>query len=677
MNWRIASTIFRKEILDTLRDKRTLIMMVGVPIVLYPMLMLLVMQVALVQQSSMDATVSRVAIQMPDPAMAEAWLKEAEKVELVKPVDGRAALDAGDVDAVVVIEAHAAEALASGESTQVSILYDRTEFRSLRAADRVRNALNKALVALRAERLAAAGMNEAYITPLRIVDENIAPPKKTSGTLLGAILPTLMIIMIALGAFYPAVDLTAGEKERGTFETLLSTPCTKLEIVSGKFMAVFLQSILVGLLNFLSMSATLAFAFSQAGSSADGGAPLIAFELPLSAFPIALVMLVPLAFLISAAMMSIAVLARSFKDAQNYMTPFFMLILLPAVIAGLPGIELTPITQLIPIANVVLLFKELMIGEATLAQCFTVFLTTAVFATLALLLAAWLFQREEVILSEERGVPLTLNRKLYEATSVPTPGMAMTLFCGIMVMILYLGSLAQGWDILLGLVFTEYVLILLPVVAALWYFKISFRETLSLRGFGLGSLAGMLLCTFGGLIFVVELGAWNNKVLPVPEEMQAAFAALFSGGSTLGGLVVLLLVVALSPAVCEEALFRGVMLSALRRRMHTVAVVLVVGLLFGLFHLSIYRVAGTAAIGVLLTYIVLRGGSIYLSVIAHGLINGISILIATKHAPAPLLQWLEAAEVESQGLPWTVLAAGLALLLVGVALLERQRPPER
>ncbi len=177
------------------------------------------------------------------------------------------------------------------------------------------------------------------------------------------ILPLIMVLMIAVGAFYPAVDLTAGEKERGTFETLLSTPTSKIEIVAGKFLTVFALAMTTGILNLASMAATFILLASQI-QPLLGGQINFEVHLPFQAFFIILFVMVPLAFFISAVMMSVAVMTRSFKEAQNYVTPVFMAIMLPGVFAGMPGAELTAANQFIPIYNVVLLFKDLMTGEA-------------------------------------------------------------------------------------------------------------------------------------------------------------------------------------------------------------------------------------------------------------------------------------------------------------------------
>lgn len=673
MNWRIVFAIFRKEALDTVRDRRTLIMMLGVPIVLYPALMLLMTQVAMVQQASLEEQESRVALGPGTPSIIGDWLREDKRISVSAPEDPAAALSKGDLDVVISAPADFQAQLDARARPVIAIQFDETEFRGREAEDRVYDVLEKTFDTMRESWLAAQGLSEGHVSPFEITQERIATPEKRSGAMLGLILPVLLVVMLALGAFYPAVDLTAGEKERGTFETLLSTPCTKLEIVAGKFITVFGLSMITALLNFLSMAATLMLVISQArgaGPGAESILPQVQFS-PLALGAILLV-LVPLAFFVSAMMMAVAVFARSFKEAQNYMTPFLLLITLPAAVAGLPGMEMSGITAMVPIVNVVLLFKDLMTGEATADMVFIVLFSTSTFAGLALLFAAWLFQREEVVLGGGAAA-MGFRRDELRPVKAPTPGLSLLLFFVVMVLIMYVGSSVQLWNLFVGLLITEYGLILLPCVAALWYFRVDMRNALSLRGVGAGPFAGAIACGLGGLILVIQVGAWHNKVLPVPQELQDAFKALFSEGTTPAGLAKLLLIVAVTPAICEEVLFRGVLYSGLRGRMHPVAVVLLVGFLFGVFHLSIHRFAPTALLGVVLTWIVWRTGSIFPGMLVHMLVNGTSILLATGYFPEGVVKALRLETVEVDGVWWPVLTGGVVLLVGGAGVLEWTR----
>lgn len=676
MNLRTVRTIFKKEMLDTVRDKRTLIMMIGVPVLLYPTLVIVGMQGALVQIASLDRSVSKVAIQSPEPEAVRAWLEDIEKIEIVDSDNPAGALRDGGLQAVVRVDGPVVAALAEGRTVQVEILYDSTEYESSGAATRLREGLEKDRDALLESRLADLQIEMDYIHPLRLERKDTAPPAKATGNALGIVLPVLMVVMLALGAFYPAVDVTAGEKERGTFETLLSTPTTKLEIVAGKFGTVFLLAMATGLLNLGSMAATFAFVAGQL-RPVLGDAIQFDLQFPPSAAAVFLIIMVPLAFFVSAVMMAVAVFARSFKEAQNYVTPFFLVLMVPVFFSSMPGVKLNAATQFLPVANVILLFRDMLTGKAEFEMMFAVFLSTVAFAALALLFAAWLFQREEVILSEEKGFPLTWRRSEFRPRDTITAGMSIALFVIMLIMLFYVGSTVQTWSLLPGLLITEWLLILAPILLLLWYTRVNFRSALNLHPISPTGAAASLVTGFFAVILVIQLGYWFNRVLPVPQEFQEEMAKLFGGAGGLPQLAALLFVAAVSPAICEEVMFRGVMLSGFRSRMGNWPAIVLSGVLFGIFHISVYRIPPIAVLGIVLSYLTVRTGSIHAGILVHLLNNTLAILLATGYAPEFVSRVLQLDEFESQGLPMPVLlvaVAGFAAGVVGVEASARRSP---
>ncbi len=671
MNARIALTIYLKELLDTLRDKRTIIAMIGVPVVLYPVLFIVASQVAIIQQSKIEEAVSKVALLPSESALATEWIKSLPRVELATPDDPAAALAAGEIDAIVHVPETLEADLAENRSAAVKVSFDQTEGSSREAADRIEAALTETSRVLLNQRLAAEGLPETFARPVAVERENVAPPKKATGAIIGSVLPLLMVVMLGVGAFYPAIDLTAGEKERGTFETLLSTPASKLEIVTGKFLAVFTLSVLTGLLNLASMTATLAFQFSQMVGQLRGSGELGTVDfvrIAPEAIAAIVLVLIPLGFFISAVMLTIALFARSFKDAQNLVTPFFLAIIMPAMIGVVPDVDLSRATQFIPIANVALLFRDLLKGTATLDMVFVVFLCTAVYALLALVVAAWMFQREEVILSEEKGIPLTFKRDAFAPRSVPTPGLALGLFGVVMLLIFYAGSYAQTRNIHIGLAITQYALILAPVVGVLWFARIDLRSALNLRAPHPVGALGTVVFAIGWVVVSLQLAMWQSRILPLPEGF-AVIEQMLYGGDEPVSIWLLFLVIAVSPAICEEVLFRGALLSSMRDRIPAWAVILAVGVLFGMFHLSIHRFVPTALSGIMLTYLAYRTGSIFPAMIAHFIVNGTLLLIGAGKVPSAVADFVKGLDGAS-GLPVWLFAGGILVAIAGICLVE-------
>ena len=691
MSWRVVRTIALKELRETLRDKRTLMAMVGIPLLLYPLILLVGTQAIVYRQGKVAAQTARVHVAEAVPDTVRDALANDARIELVDAPDADPpdALAAKILDAYLHVrepprpaappEATAAQRGGTPRLTDtaplpLNLTFDSTIPRSAAARARVQDALAAYADAEVERRLDTRGLTRDFINPLDLDATDAAPPRKRAGNLLGIGLPTLMILMLGLGAFYPAVDLTAGEKERGTFETLLSTPTAKREIVWGKFLCVVALSLATGLLNLGSMAVTLWFQLAQlraaGGEGAGiGGLDLAALSVTPSDLGVILLVLVPLAVFISAVMMTLALLAREFKEASNYLSPFFLLIMLPALLVSVAGIELTGPVLLLPIANATLLFKNLLMSTATPLQVACVFGSTAVAAALALRVATAAFGREDLILSEERGLPLSLNRANFKPRRLPTPGLAVGIFFAALLLFVNLGSLLQAAALLPGLIASQWGILLVVPVAALWFFRVDLRASLLLRAPTLSSLLGATLMALGALVLGQQIGFWQSFVIDTPEAFNAGIAPLLTHPS----LALVLFAVAVSPAVCEEVLFRGAVFSGLRSRLRPWTAILLTGLLFGVFHLYLHRILGTALLGIALTWLAWRTRSLWPCVLFHLLNNGISVLMIRNALPGNLITWLEQRNPAENGYPLWLVGASLALFVTGTLLIRSGR----
>ncbi len=664
MQLSIVGIIFRKEMLDMLRDKRTLVAMLGVPIVLYPMLFILGSQAFMVQQSRVDDTASVVAIAGENTLTVRGWLSEIDMVLFSESDDPEADLLAGNVDAVLAIDGAVDTVLALGHTLPIEIQYDESEGASREAVRRLIEALNARYDTILDARLATVDIEKAFVDPLDITRKNLAPPSKTTGMLLGSLLPLIMIVMVGVGAFYPAIDLTAGEKERGTFETLLSTPTRTIEIVYGKFLAVFALALLTGLLNLVSMVLTLYVQLNQMQQQMD----FIVLRIdPRSIMAFVLVM-IPLAFLISAIMMSVAVLARGFREGQNMLTPFLMGLLFPAGLAAVPDARLTSTTQFIPIANVALLFKDLMTDRGTMQDVFAVLMSTVAYALLALLLASRIFRREEVILSEERGMPFSFRRGDIKPSNVPTSGMVVFLFSFCMLMFFYGGTPLQAKLGIHGVYLNLWLMFLLPTLLVLLSARVRFTTALNIRAPRPLALPAVLLICAGWIVIVLQLGAWHDSLLPMPDVLVEEMNKIMDFEST--PLILLMFAIAISPAICEELLFRGAILSGLRGKLPVWILLPLIGMLFGAAHVSVYKFLVTSASGVVLTYLVWRSGSIFTSMLAHALLNACLVLIQIDRLPRNVSTFIHETVVDQGQFPIWTLGIATALLAAGVLVME-------
>lgn len=663
MRLRTVIVIFRKEVLDMLRDRRTLIAMIGIPLLLYPALFVFGSQAAIMQQDKLDEAQSHIAVDGTDAELVREWLGDDKKFLVLSLDDPDEALMKGDLDAYIALPDDFAKRVDEGNTAKVTVRYDASDTASQEAARRVSETMNKRFNALLDERLAKAGLPAEFARPLEIEKFNVAPPEKTTGAILGLLMPLIMIVMVGVGAFYPAIDLTAGEKERGTFETLLSTPTQSMEILAGKFLTVFSIAVITGLTNLGSMVTTLALQFAQFQSD---DMPF-SVHIPLSSFALIFVSLLPLAFLISAVMMSVAVLARSFREGQSLLTPVLILIVFPAAIATIPGTRLTAATQYIPIANFSLLFKELMTAQASAGSTAIVLLSTTLYAAIALLVAARMFQREDVVLSVDTGLPITLRRSEIMPRAMPTPGLSLLILSVCLLLLFYAGTYLQSSYGLAGVAATQWGLFLAPTLFLLRYARVGLRTALSLKLPTLSMFVASLLIAFGWSVWSQQLTVWQDWVWPFPEALAEEMSKLLGFDDT--PLYLLLLILAVSPAICEEILFRGALLSGLRKAMPTWVLFLVVAAAFGVSHLVLQRMTVTAVSGLVLTYMVWRSGSIYTGMIGHVLVNSIAVLIQTQHLPDAVQAIVNKALGERLGFPFWVLAVSAVLCGFGVVLL--------
>ena len=178
------------------------------------------------------------------------------------------------------------------------------------------------------------------------------------------ILPYLVIIMCMTGAIYPSIDLTAGEKERGTMETLLCSPVARTHLVLGKGLVVLTVSLATACLSLFSNGAALVLLKKLVGNSAKGN------PLPLTMDPSSLlavlVMMLPLAIFFSGAMLAIGLYSRSAKEANSYLQPLLICTVMPAAAAALPGVELNYGLALVPVLNVSLAGARNHVGAVSL-----------------------------------------------------------------------------------------------------------------------------------------------------------------------------------------------------------------------------------------------------------------------------------------------------------------------
>jgi sodium transport system permease protein len=397
---RNVGIVYRKELIDSLRDRRTLVSMIAVPLLIMPLLMIGfgVASMALLGQAMREIPKVMILGGEDSPrVMAE--LGGLKDVEIV-PAQGDYADEISNkqIRAAVEIPARFDAKLVAGEQATVKIYMYEGELKSSFAADRLQRFIQKLRDRAVHEQLQARHLPDSLVQPFDIVQKNVAPPEKVGGAILGGLVPYFVILLCMTGAMYPAMDLTAGEKERGTIETILCSPVSRTHLVLGKFLMVLTASIATAILAIVSMSASFGagkrLLLGVVSNEADA-----ALQITITGKAIASIFLVvlPIAVFFSAALLALSLFAKSYKEAQSYISPLMIVMVMPAVAALLPGVELTPILALIPVLNTSLVSKEIIAGTYHWNLIAVIFLSSSAYAALALAIAVKLFQREDVL----------------------------------------------------------------------------------------------------------------------------------------------------------------------------------------------------------------------------------------------------------------------------------------
>jgi sodium transport system permease protein len=400
MSLRNIGIVYRKELIDSLRDHRTLISMIVVPLLVMPLLTIGmgVLSIALVGVAMREVPQVMILGGEDSPGvMAE--LRQMKDLQIVptKP-DYAEEISNKKIRAAVEIPTGFEAKLADGELSTVRIYMYEGELKSGFGADRLQRFFRELRDRSIREHLLARNLPENLAHPFDILVTNVAPPEKVGGAVLGGLVPYFVILLCLTGAMYPAMDLTAGEKERGTIETLLCSPVSRTHLVIGKFLMVLTASIATAILAITSMALSFG-AGKQMLLSITKGASNPALQITITAKGLIsiFVVVLPLAVFFSAALLALSLFAKSFKEAQSYISPLMILVVMPAIASLLPGVELTPALALIPVLNTSLVSKEIITGTFHWNFIALIFLSSSVYAGVAIAIAVKLFQREDVL----------------------------------------------------------------------------------------------------------------------------------------------------------------------------------------------------------------------------------------------------------------------------------------
>jgi len=405
MNIQSTFIIFIKELRDILRDRRTIISMILLPIVIFPLFIVGPQLFMKKQREKIEEKVSKVV--WIAPAEADYMLDKVAAIPGIKisdlTTDSVIAVELikeKQIEALVIVPENfqsALDAALNGNAeviiSQIGIYTNKTRTLGRIAGDKISEALQAFRTELVEELLNERGMPTQLVKPFWIIEENIASAKEMSRFIVGMILPYILILMAMIGAMYPAIDLTAGEKERGTLETLLVSGVSRIDIVIGKFLTVFTASLVTATLSVISMAATGLIVLKTNVEISNH----IQFDMGLQEVFLMIITMIPLAAIFSSLLMTVSLFAKSYREAQSYVSPLMMLVIVPAMASIMPDTEASREMALIPVLNVSMMLKDSLAGTIDPTVASITMAVNLILAVFCLFLVLRMFKRESVL----------------------------------------------------------------------------------------------------------------------------------------------------------------------------------------------------------------------------------------------------------------------------------------
>ena len=394
-------TVFFKEMKDVLRDRKTLLLMIVLPVVVVPLLLSLLIGFVMKKEKEARTEVLEYVVFggefAPELAKTFEAAKGFKKVVLGSTDKLVEAIREDRIDFGLVFSEKTAARLSGQEQTSIEFHFDNASMPS-KVEDRVAEVVGEFNDRLISARLARLGVplgreQESLLEPVRLRKKGTGKIREVIGDRIGGMVPYFFIAFCFMGVVYPAIHLGAGEKERGTLETLLLAPIPRHQVVLGKFLAVFCGGIIAVLLNLASLGTWLAI---KAGELRGIIGTLIGSIGWLDLAMLAL-MLIPVAAMFAALLLSVSIFARNSAEASTLISPFGIVLIIPAALAMLPGVELNWFWAWVPITNISLAMKELLKGTMDYTMLVAILTSSTLIAGGLLFFCAKWFNRENVL----------------------------------------------------------------------------------------------------------------------------------------------------------------------------------------------------------------------------------------------------------------------------------------
>ena len=659
--------LLKKEMTEILRDKKTLVIMLVLPLLLYPSILIgMSLGISMIMQSEEEKE-HTVGYLLEDEEYIEPLISlyEQEKEELGARLSFRGA--SKEEEAVIKEETDAWLYFSKEEqSIQIQLDYTSTSQKSDYTESIMKELVDKYRNALLTKNLEKEGLTEDFLHPVTYEAVDSATLSESMGMNMGGSIGMIVIIMILMGAFYPAVDVTAGEKERGTLETLLTLPVTNFQMIMSKFISVSIISCITAVISLLALGGSILFIML-----ALPGDELV--QIPVGAFvnciPVMLLVMVTTALLLTALSMCFCVFAKSTKEANNYMTPVMLVVMLATMIGMFPTVELDYKTALIPIVNVSLLIKQVLAQAMDLSLALITILVNCAYSVLIIWILARMYDSEDIMFSDGfRSFRLFQKREDIKRGTIPATGDVLISLIVLLLAIIYLGGMISMRNQFIGTAIIQLMIVAVPL-ALTWYMKSDVKILFSLQKPEKKTIVGSILLYIGTYLVMFMLSIVLSKLLPSHlEGLEMAFEEMMKQP-----FVLLVLVIAVMPAIGEELLFRGLVFGSMRQKYKVAWAIFLSALFFGAYHTNLVKLIPTGLLGACFAYIVYKSGSIFISMFLHFTNNFLSVIAMkypeTMEKVLPFMVKEELSTIELM----IMLVLGIVFVAAGLFLINRKK----
>ena len=396
INMKHVWIVFKKELKDAFRDRKALLVGIVLPMLFIPVIFIIS---SLAAKSAYEVKPQKTPIVVLGKENSKLLTQMIQKSEfqMVDSKNPKKDLQDGNIKAVLIIPKDFEKLIFQEKQVQVQILTNDADMKSSNVGSMLTEMINNFSKEITKRRLIQKNLDPSIIEPIVIKKENVAPPQKQSATFLSFLLPMFLTLWVAVGGMNAAIDITAGEKERGTLEPLLTTAATRTSLVTGKYLAVSFMALLAGFSSLVGVIVSF-IALPNVLGSAFKNSPILDYKVSPLTILIMLIVVILTAIIFAAIEVAIAAYARSFKEGQTYLSPISIIVVIPPYLTmyKMPN-ELTSTYFVLPLVNAISILKELIYDVINFQHLALFVVSSLVYIAISISFASKMFENEKVL----------------------------------------------------------------------------------------------------------------------------------------------------------------------------------------------------------------------------------------------------------------------------------------